>query len=303
MAFHLKEITETPARRISRHRTKREAISARDANKRARQLLGEGRISATLHKVLSILAVAGVLSEAQLNRLLGVSGRSLRRYHKRHLLDRLYVLPPTLRKVALEGADRYPRLYKLGLVGLAITRHEEAPVPTGYDGFGVHRLAHDVLANEVLLRILLAAAGRGYDPIWLSKYEATVKNDSGRAILEPDGMLLLQHAQRPTRRYLLEYHNEDDGRRSAAKIRRYEEMARDGHWQSAWQCDELPTVLVCWTHNAVATGYRKAIEHQAHRHLGLRGSYLGMPLARLLEGHDPLVWKNFLDGTLHELVG
>ena len=300
MAFHLKQLTDNPSRTTSRHRSKRPPITRREAKARAARLLTDGRISATQQRVLASLAVAGVLSEAQLHRLLGVSGRSLRRYQQRHLLDRLYIFPPKLQALGLENG--YPRLYKLGQVGLAIAQHDQAQVPSGYEGFGVHKLTHDVLANELLLRVTLAAVDRGFDPIWLNKYEATVHDDSGRATLEPDGMLVLRHERDATRRILLEYHNEDDGRRTAEKVRRYEEAIRDGHWRRAWNCDAFPTILISWSHNAVATGYQEAIAQQHHRHLGLRGRYLGMPITRLLAGADPLLWKSFHQSEVVDLL-
>lgn len=299
MAFHL---NQTPARRASRRRTTRDPITPHEAKQRAYFLLAEGKITGKQSQVLSTLAVAGVLDEQQLARLIGISGRSLRRYHSQHLLDRLYVVPASLRTVGFIRAGESLRLYKLGAVGRAIVAHDQPLVPSGYEGFGVHRLTHDVLANEVMIRVARAGADAGYDPIWLSKYEATVHDDAGRPMLEPDAMLELRHAHRATQRFLLEYHNEDDSRRAAGKIKRYEEVARDGHWQHAWNTETLPTVLVSWTHNAVATGYSAAIERQAHRHLGLRFRYLGMPIQRLLAGGDPLQWKEFLSKEVAPLL-
>lgn len=299
MAFHL---NHTPAQRASHRRTTRDPITSHEAKQRAYYLMTEGKITGKQSQTLNTLAVAGVLSEQQLDRLIGISGRSLRRYQGQHLLDRLYVEPAPLKRIGFVGEGENLRLYKLGAVGRAIVAQDQPLVPSGYEGFGVHRLTHDVLANEVMIHLIRAAFHAGYNPIWFNKYEATVHDDSGRPVLEPDAMLVLEHPQRPTQRFVLEYHNEDDGRRAAGKVKRYEEVVRDGHWQHAWNTETLPTVLVSWSHNAVATGYRAAIERQAHRHLGLRFRYLGMPIQRLLVEHDPLQWKEFLSKEVASLL-
>jgi hypothetical protein len=294
--------TETPAYRVRGHRSQRSDVSSNEAKHRAQLLLASGRLSPLLAKVVETLAVAGVLTSAQLHQVAGVSLRTLRRYHYQHVLDRLYVTPTTLSAAGLAPDPIALRLYTLGAVGSALaTLHQPARLlPSGYTGYGMHRITHEVLTNEVVIRLAHAAVSLGYEPLWHSKYEATVHDDAGRPVLEPDARLVLR---RGTERhhYVVEYHNEAYGSRAEQKVRKYEATYRDGHWQRAWNTSEMPTVLVVWAHKAVGTGYREAVE--AARARGLRCTYLGKPWQAVISGERPLQWLNFNTGKLVELLG
>jgi hypothetical protein len=294
--------TETPAYHVRGHRSQRPDISSNEAKQRAQTLLTAGRLSPLLAKVVETLAVAGVLTSAQLHQVTDVSPRTLRRYHYQHVLDRLYVVPTELRTAGLATDAIALRLYTLGAVGSAVaTLHQpDRLLPTGYTGYGMHRITHEVLTNEVVIRLAHAALTRGYDPLWHSKYEATVHDDAKRAVLEPDAWLVLRRGSE-RHHYMVEYHNEAYGARAEQKVRKYEATYRDGHWQRAWNTSEMPTILVVWTHKAVGTGYREAVE--AARGRGLRCTYLGKPWQAVISGEHPLQWLNFNTGKLIELLG
>lgn len=191
-------------------------------------------------------------------------------------------------------------VYTLGAVGYQIaalkTDHQ---VPTGYIGFGTDRILHDLLVAETMLQ-LLKATPEPLRPQWSSRFEATVRDDENRPLLEPDAMLTLYSGHQRRALYLMEYHNEDTARRAAGKVERYEHVYRSGHWQRAYDSETMPTILVGFTHRAVATGYQDALAAQATR--GLRCTYLGKPLNSILKGNKPGIWQNFRTGETVDLL-
>lgn len=279
-------------------RARRANLTPHEAKQQAAKMVTDGAISARLSLVLEALAVGGVLTSGQLQRVARVATRSLQRYHQHHLLDRLYLAPEAVEQLQLTPVPADRRLYTLGIVGLELARRAHPRLPTGYTGYGMHRIAHDLLCNEVVIRLALTALARGSNPLWVSKYEATVHDEVGRPLLEPDALLTLKD-QETRALYLVEYHHEDHGGRAEEKVRRYETTYRDGHWQRAWATDTMPTVLVVWTHKAVGTGYREAIAAAKGR--GLRCTYLGKPWHTILAEEHPLQWFNFNTGQMVEL--
>lgn len=282
----------TPFSPASNRKPKRDSLTPHEAKLEAIRLLRDQSISPIANKVIDLLAVAGVLTDQQMNTLINVALRSRLRYYKQHILDRLPI--HTLDLDALGLPCSY--VYALGAVGLEIAALRHDLVPTGYIGYGVHRITHDLLCNQVAISVLQAAAHHGWTPSWRSRYEATVHDDDGRPVLEPDAMLVLEAASGARRQFVVEYHNEDTSRRAATKIAKYERAFRDGNWQQEWGTDVMPLVLVSWTHNAVATGYKAAIEEAAR--LGLRCTYLGKPWSSVIQNSTPGMWKNFRTGEV-----
>ncbi len=276
-----------------RPKAKRQAITAHEAKRRAMQLLREHRLSSLANKVMDALAVAGVLSDEQIKSLQPLSDRSLVRYYKRHLLDRLPLHTLELGRYGMSCAQ----VFTLGMVGVEIAELRHGRVPTGYLGFGIHRITHDLLCNETMIQLCRLAHGRHRFPVWRSRFEATVRDDAGRAVLEPDAML---QVEQPFGQWVLEYHNEDYSGRAAQKVERYEETYRTGHWQRSWRTETMPAVLVAFTHRAVATGYQEAVREQAS--FGLRCTYLGKPWSSIRKGDAPHVWQNFYTGEMVNIL-
>ena len=287
MTFQINHADRKPIR--PPRRAERIELVQHDAKQHTLGLLRDNRVSDLASRVIDALAVAGVLSEQQLDELLKVSYRSLLRYYKLHFLDRL----PSSFDLTAVGFRRRETFYTLGMVGLVIAemRSMNGLVPISYLGYGLHRVMHDVLTNEVVIRLANAAVAQGATPLWRSKYEATVHNDDRRPILEPDALLEIG-----TRQLLLEYHNEDTSRRAVEKVQRYEKAYRDGHWRSSWQTDEFPLVLIAFTHRAVATGYQAAVKEAAQ--MGLRCRYVGKPWSSFQRGDDPALWQDFRTGEI-----
>lgn len=279
-----------------RRKAKRHALTPHEAKLEAIRLLRDQSISPIANKVIDLLAVAGVLTDQQLDTFTNVHDRTCRRYYKQHLLDRLSI--HALDLAALGLPCRY--VYALGAVGLEIAAFRYELIPTGYIGYGVTRITHDLLCNQVAINVLQAALNHGWTAIWRSRYEATVHDDGGRPVLEPDAMVVLQAPSGGRYHFVLEYHNEDTSRRAATKVAKYERVFRDGDWQRAWGTDVMPTVLISWTHNAVATGYKAAIEDAARR--GLRCTYLGKPWSSVVQNSAPGLWKDFRTGEIVNLL-
>lgn len=279
-----------PPKRRPRH-AGRETLQPHEAKSYAIGLLREHRVTPLADRVIDMLAVAGVLSESQIKSLIPLSYRSLLRYYKLHLLDRV---PTHGIKLTSYGFSKSERLYTLGVAGLVIAemRRESGLVPTSYLGYGVHRVIHDLLVNEVVIRLSCHAfVEQDIAVMWRSRYEATVHDDDDRPVLEPDALLDFDGRQ-----VVLEYHNEDTARRASEKVRRYERVHRGGHWRDSWQTNEFPWVLVAFTHRAVATGYQEAVQEAAS--MGLRCRYLGKPWVSFQRGDDPALWQDFRTGKI-----
>lgn len=274
----------------------RAPISAHEAKQQAAYCVKNTYPSIYAHQVIDYLARGGVLTDSQLTQLNGLDERTLRNYFKQHLLD---LLPWEVLDLARLGIPHTKHVYTLGSVGLEIGTYCHGLVPTGYYGLGVHRITHDLLANQVVIHLIQAAAAHGYEYEWHGKYQATVHDTEGRPVLEPDAMLICKQGSQQ-RRLLLEYHHEDSGRRAIDKVERYEELWRNGHWRRAWQADELPLVLICWTHRAVGSGYRQAIELVSRR--GLLGRYLGKPWDAFQTGHAPTIWQDFKSREMVDIL-
>ncbi len=271
-------------------RSKRPEITPHQAKQTAIRLLKDG-LPPLAKLVIGALTTGGVLTASQLHRITTVSPRTLQLYHRDHFLDRLPISPSDLEALGFAEPLTDLRLYALGAVGLEIAQLQYGRrVPTGYFGYGVHRILHDVLVNETALRLMELAVQRGYDPTWLSRYEATVHDERGAPALEPDALLILQRDSR-RRLYLVELHREDHGLRAEKKVKRYEQVYRDGRWRDEWETEEMPLTLVVFTHKAVGKGYKEAVANA--RKMGLRCTFLGKPWNEVVNGNDLAQWFDF----------
>ncbi|MFQ5923096.1 MAG: replication-relaxation family protein [Anaerolineales bacterium] len=238
-------------------------------------------LSPLAEQVIEVLAVAGVLTSGQLERICRVRPRTLRKYHGLYYLDRLPLLTRELMERGLSDKPAEVRLYKLGPVGEHIARKLiESATPTGYTGYGTRRIMHDVLANEVAVRLSEFAMSQGYEPIWRSKYAATVHDERGAPALEPDAMLTLKKDGEALH-FFIEFHNEDHGRRAQLKVDRYEQVYRDGWWKRELLLAELPVVLAVFSHRIAGRGYQETVNRA--RRLGLRCTYLGRSWESIVE--------------------
>lgn len=273
-----------------RRRTSRPDLTPYEARQQAQRLLGSQRVSPSQGRMLAALGVAGVLTDSQLTSLVPLSQNTQIRYYQQHLVDRL---PRSLVADSALQLAPFRHLYTLGLVGLALAEMWYGLVPKGYDTQRVNRVPHDLKCNQVVLELLGALRGAGRLATWRSRYEATVHDEQGRPQLEPDALVRWQGGA-GVRQVVVEYHNEDSGRRARKKVDLYERVQREGHWQRAWDTGEMPRVLVVWTHDAVGEAYRAVLRQQ----VGVRCCYLGKPWQSVVEDKLPTWWVDLRTGEV-----
>jgi len=231
-------------------------ITPQAAQIAARNLLQQG-LSKTLEHTLGLLMAAGVLPQYRLP----VSGRALRNYHRRRLLDRLAYTSAEVREVLLsyglpvpDNAERC-LLYTLGPVGIELVKEiHHVPPPSGFLGAPLERLIHDLVVNEIVLRLSESAMSAGWTPVWLSKYEANLRRGEV-AILEPDAFLRFKKEEKEFA-VLIEYHNEDKRSRAVDKVRKYEAAYKEKEiWSEQWEVETFPPVLAVYREKIVGQGY------------------------------------------------
>jgi len=265
-------------------------MTVQQARAEAWALLASGP-SPTLFYLVDYLFVGGVLGAYQLE---AVSPRTLRRYAQRRVLDRLSFSASevTSRLAGLGIAvparnETTSTLYTLGPVGVEIAkmRHEVTPA-TGFLAYTLQRVLHDVVTNEIVLRIARAAKEHGWRSKWTSKYQASLMKDNHQ-ILEPDALLHLRGKDDEELFFLIEYHNEDKSTRALVKVRKYENARATGIWSETWQTDTFPSVLAIFRNKIVARGYQEGVDEQAQGGCQFYG--------RTLEGFldDLEIWFDF----------
>ena len=227
----------------------------------------------------------GVFLEEQVIELTGAKKRTLQKYRKKGYID---LLPAPIKLSELMSK---PRVYALGPIGLALAELQNELVPTGYLKSSHDRVTHDVLCNLVYYQIYQAAKQIGYVAILCGKYEATIHNRKGQAVLEPDSMVILAREEEQ-HHFLIEYHNEDNSSRAGEKIRKYEHVYQEGYWRDQWHVKTFPPILIATTHRAPATGYNDEIKKYLQG-AGVKCTYLLKSLKKLRDGsQSPLVWLN-----------
>jgi len=283
-------------------RPKRAAVSQQQARQIARSISP----SPLTRSVIDALATAGILTLRQLQVLTDISGRHLRRLHQQYVVDRLQLDPETQSRLAeLLDANRSECIvYFLGPVGLEIVKVAGRTAPSGYTGFGTARIIHDVLAAEVVIRLSRDFQAAGWETLWLGRHDASVLDERGRVVLEPDALLILRKGEKEVR-FVLEFHNEPQGGyRAAEKVERYERVYRDGHWRESWQTDTMPPILAVFIHSGVGKGYMNAV--QAQSRLGLRNRFLGKSWEEFGETHRFIRpsehWFDFRDARFTSLM-
>ncbi len=227
------------------------------------QALAEKGIAPSLKKAVEFLAVGGAMTVAQL----GVSPRTLRRYANLRLVDRLPHNAPTVVETFLQyGVDseivtrdtENYLLFTLGPVGIEYVKMQGTKPMQGYAGYTLDRILHDVIVNEIVLRIGAVAMSYGWTPIWVSEREAALYQGN-QQILKPDALLRLKRGEEE-HLYLIEYHNEDHSTRAANKVQNYERAHQSRIWQESWGVSQFPPVLAAFCQQIVGRGYVEGIQ-------------------------------------------
>lgn len=264
-----------------------EPMSTQQARMKARNVLVNG-IPISQKYALDYLAVGGVMTAAQMD----VGPRSFRRHRENRIVDRLAYTSDKVEEKYLEYGlplpdnKTYLQLYTLGPVGVEIAklRYDIVP-PEGYWAYSLERLMHDIVVNELVLRVGKLAVAHDWHIDWIGEQEASLYQNN-RQILKPDALICLKKDEQ-VRFYLLEYHNEDKSTRAAKKVRRYEEAHSSNLWQGAWETNQFPPVLSSFRKPIVGAGYQEGVQERNT----VNCTYYGMTLSTLLE--NPNEFFNF----------
>jgi hypothetical protein len=255
-------------------------------------------ISHETWRVLDWLSVGGIMSVAQLQ----LRPRTLRKYAQARLIDR-YPLP--IKKIAQEF-ERYSlpfteitdtQLYVLGPVGLEILngRHTFTPL-SGHLSYPLSRIMHDVILNEIVLRLITFAEGLGWEALWMGTSSAMLFNEEKmKEILEPDALLVFEHAGQK-HWFCIEYHNEDHQARAEHKVSKYQAAYETGEWRIQWETETFPTVLAIFEKKIVGLGYQTALRDRK-----TNVTFCGKLLAGVLQ-NNLAEWTNFATGEKNLLL-
>ena len=237
----------------------------------------ENSMSKSAWRALDLLFVGGIMNVDQI----GLTARTLRRYAAKRIVDRYAVAP----SFVSEQLDNYGltvddgQLYTLGPVGtyIAEMRHGVKP-PSGYLSYTLERVLHDVVVNEIVLRIAAEAKAHGWQIVWASKYESTIFRDDV-PILEPDAFIRLERDGDDVRAFLIEYHNEERRTRAIQKVRQYERAWESDLWQEPWEVESFPPLLAVFRKEIVGEGYLDGIKESAPVDVAYYGRALSSVLA------------------------
>jgi hypothetical protein len=229
------------------------------------QTLAEKGLPPSLKKSVDYLTVGGAMTASQLD----ISPRTLRRHAHLRVVDRLpHNAPAVVETFHLYGigdeivtgdVENY-LLFALGPVGIEYVKMQGGKPMQGYAGYTLDRILHDVIVNEIVLRIGAEAISYGWTPIWVSEREAALYQGE-QQILKPDALLRLRRGD-DEYLYLIEYHNEDKSTRATKKVEIYERAHQSRIWQQAWEVERFPPVLAAFRQGVVGHGYLEGIQAQ-----------------------------------------
>ena len=240
----------------------------------ARRIISVG-LPARIWRIIDLLACGGVLPSSHL----GVSERALKWWSQRLVLEKVVGDQVELQHAGKQLGLSVNGLYALSPVGVEIAamRHEVQP-PSGYQGYTLMRVMHDVVVNEIVLRLAERLGAGGWNVEWLSKYEGALTDKNGRVILEPDAVIRF-YKDEQEKAFVLEYHNEDRRARAAMKVEKYEAAFTEGNWKQQWEVETFPPVLVVFWQPIVGAGYQNAVGSKKPN-----CTYYGKTLKAVLEG-------------------
>jgi hypothetical protein len=273
MDFSFRDTALSPWRPQGRQPTYEE-LSESEARRRAEKFLRHPP-SDHVMSTWKLLCTAGVLTYGQIQELLGVSDRLLRKYTSKdyQLFHRLPPMHEHLRGLGFKDETKHLRLYCLGKVGLKMAELSKVRVPDYYLGAAQDNITHDVLCNEVIRYLIRAARALGWTWDWRSRYRGAVRLEAGPdkkvVHVEPDAVLRFTEPKGAYHVCVLEYHNEDTRRRALEKFEKYEELHHLGTSTfykvpsqvfEPWWYVRTPILLVASTHMAPLNGFKHAID-------------------------------------------
>jgi len=264
-----------------------EVMTPQQIQTEAKAVMKKG-LSPQAWSALDLLFAGGIMTVDQL----GLSTRTLRRYAAKRVIDRYPFSPDFVAgKLGEYGlAAKSGQLYALGSVGARIAEMRHGVTPSsGYLAYTLERVLHDVIVNELVLRIAKQASAHGWEMVWASKYEGSLFREDV-PILEPDAFIRLEHEGKEYP-FLIEYHGEDKRTRAIKKVRQYERAWESDLWQDAWEVEEFPPLLAVFKKEIVGEGYLDGIGESAP----VGGRYYGRALAGIWEEDGLENWFNIND--------
>jgi hypothetical protein len=254
--------------------------------------------------VIELLAHGGVFSSDQLGFLVAVSTLDGYTRDDKRILDRMPFTPAELESVFAAHdlpTETEPRLYVLGPVGLELAERRLGMKPvTGHLSYRTERIMHDVITNEIILRLYRFGQKNGWQITISGTNDGALWNtDYTHKVLEPDALVTMRKEGEEPRIFCVEYHNEAQRTRAERKIDKYENVRANNEkiWQTTWETDVFPSVLAVFKNRIVGEGY----------HDKLKAESVGVQFyGKLLEGvlQDNLAeWANFTSGQKEPLFG
>ena len=250
----------------------------------AMNVVARGLSSIAWH-ALDLLYVGGIMTVDQL----ALNPRTLRRYAAKQIVNRYAVSPgfvsERLGEYGLVAGNG--QLYTLGPVGAEIVQMRYRVKPaSGFLAYTLERVLHDVIVNEIVLRVIRQAEGEGWSVDWASKYESTIFRED-TPILEPDAFIRLEREGEELS-FLIEYHNEDKRTRAVQKVRQYERAWESDLWQKTWEVQDFPPLLAVFRKEIVGEGYLDGIKESAPVDV----TYYGRALKGIWEEDGLVTWFN-----------
>lgn len=237
---------QTKQIKTSRRRTStRIPITQSEAKQLALQI-NHNPLPQSADLLIAMLASYGSMTYEQVQIIVRISKRTLRRYQFDHLIDTIQT-PSFDCKLGSSNLT-----YKLGMVGLEVARNRRLVSPTR-KGYDLRKIRHDLLCNQVVTSVVKQAGSLGVDSSWYGAYESRLYQ-KGDVVIEPDALLKIGDESKKDA-YAVEYHNEDDRRRVADKIHRYEKVFHSQLWRDGWGGSKMPVVLIAFTQKIVMDGY------------------------------------------------
>lgn len=256
-------VSDSPAGRRVTHPT----LTAHQIKLEADKLLLQG-LSPQAEQTLQYLAVGGLMSASQLERL-GVKLRTLQKYAQKQLLARLP--RPSTEMVKMFGQWGLPcepenpqntLLYLLGSVGLEIAERKNLDPEEGFLAFSEERLMHQVVLNEIRIRLSLFALEQGWQVTWADRGQARLMAEDETVLLEPAAMLFFEKGA-DKRAFLVDYLTNSSPIYLERLVSTYEKARRSERWQAHWGVEYFPPLLMGLGNHPVGQAFLDAIRNYA----------------------------------------
>lgn len=256
-------LSDSPAGR----RATRPPLTSHQIKQEADKLLLQG-LSPHAEQTLQYLAVGGLMSATQLERL-GIKLRTLQKYAQKQLLARLPRPSTEMVELFLQwGLPFEPEnpqntmLYLLGPVGLEIAGRKNLDPAEGFLAFTEDRLMHQVVLNEIRIRLSLFALEQGWQVFWVDRGQARLLAEDETVLLEPAAMLTLEKGS-DKRAFLVDYLIDPSPFYLERLIATYEKARRSERWQAQWAVEQFPPLLMGLGNQPVGQAFLAAVRHYA----------------------------------------